>query len=419
MAHCACTATWDVAGSSVDLNSLLSYVWKGGNGSESSEDCSKDEDPDNTSHTDPPQPLMLHPPDPDTPTSCEVHIACREHTNAAIVGLAVVSSAHHIEIFTKDGYLATGRGEVVCKPGNGSSCQQTMYHADLDLSYPVTDLSIRFVTLADRSCLVVYIIEVVLSPFLGMPGRVDHGRVHQMLGESGVELSDGARNLMRLVESQQQNQGSAMGQQTSNMAALLPLLGMFTGKMGGGLPPPAPPTPPNIPSQAASPSPPISSSRPPVSSMTEMQGGDFSHMLQNLTLSDQAGASGLNGDLMFSMLQNVCKEVGQNRQTSGADGRQVQGKETSSVDGMDVEDRDTNCQDESGKVLVKEEVNDKSRFVTEHEMSDMESRIMGNLSSMEERIMGRVDDQLQDMQNRIESKLDAVLNAVLSKKENS
>ncbi|CAH1258791.1 C10orf88 [Branchiostoma lanceolatum] len=414
MAHCTCTASWNVAGGSLDLSSVLSYAWKGSDESESSEDCSKDEDLDGTS---PPQPLILQPPDLDTPTSCEVHIACREHTAAEIVGLAVVSSAHHIEIFTKDGYQATGRGEVVCKPGNGSSCQQTMYHADLDLTYPVTDLSIRFVTLADRSCLVVYIIEVLLSPCKpAVPGRVDHRKVHQMLGESGVELSDGAKNLMRLVESQQQNKGNAMGQQTSNMTALLPLLGMFTGAMGGQ------PPPPKHPAQTTSQVPPASSSRTPVSSNTDIQDGDFSNMLQKLTLSDQAGASGLNGDLMLSVLQNVCKDVGQNRQTStGAEGRQVltQKKETSRVDGMDVGGRETSCRDEQGKGQVEEEINDNPRFVTDHEMSDMENRIMGNLSSMEERIMGRVDDQLQGMQSRIESKLDAVLNAMLSKKDDS
>ncbi|XP_078588736.1 ATPase PAAT-like isoform X2 [Branchiostoma floridae x Branchiostoma japonicum] len=415
MAHCTCTASWDVAAGSVDLSSVLSYAWAESDESES-EDCSKDEDHDGTSHTNPPQPLILQPADSDTPTSCEVQIACREPTSAEIVGLAVVSSAHHIEIFTKDGYQSTGRGEVVCKPGNGSSCQQTMYHAELDLNYPVTDLSIRFVTLADRSCLVVYIIEVVLSPCkLPMPGRVDHRKVHQMLGESGVELSDGARKLMTLVESQQQNQGNAMGQQTSNMAALLPLLGMFTGTMGGQPSPIA--APPNRSLQAASQGQTISSSKIPVSSETDMQGGDFSNMLQKLTLSDQAGATNMNGDLMFSMLQNVCKEVGKNRQTSSADEQVLtKEKETPSLDDMDV--GDASCQDEPGKDLVKE-TDDTSRFVTEHEMADMENRIMGNLSSMEERIMGRVDDQLQGMQSRIESKLDAVLNAVLSKKNDS
>eukprot|EP00058_Branchiostoma_floridae_P006873 XP_002592361.1 hypothetical protein BRAFLDRAFT_129636 [Branchiostoma floridae] len=328
MAHCTCTASWDVAAGSVDLSSVLNYAWTESDESE-------------------------------------------------------------------------------------SSCQQTMYHADLDLNYPVTDLSIRFVTLADRSCLVVYIIEVVLSPCkLPIPGTVDHRKVHQMLGESGVELSDGARKLMTLVESQQQNQENAMSQQISNMAALLPLLGMFTGTMGGQPSPTA--APPKRPSQADSQGHPIST---PVSSQANMQGSDFSNMLQKLTLSDQAGAKGQDGDLMFSMLQNVCKEVGKNRQTSSADEQVLtKEKETPSLDDMDV--GDANCQDEPGKDLVKE-TNDSSRFVTEHEMADMENRIMGNLSSMEERIMGRVDDQLQGMQSRIESKLDAVLNAVLSKKNDS
>ncbi|KAM9066972.1 ATPase PAAT [Sarcophilus harrisii] len=146
-------------------------------------------------------------------SSCFLYLKCSPHRCEEIVSLGILSEARNMEVYAREEYCGTSRGENVCTVQQNSENEITLYKKYLKLECPTDYCKIKLLSFGDKQSIFVSKIVVQLKAgsanssisFPALGSRIDLDRVQTMMESMGSKLSPGAQQLMNMVRFQQRN----------------------------------------------------------------------------------------------------------------------------------------------------------------------------------------------------------------------
>nr|XP_020819841.1 uncharacterized protein C10orf88 homolog isoform X2 [Phascolarctos cinereus] len=145
-------------------------------------------------------------------SSCFLYLKCNPHRCEEIVSLGILSEARNMEVYAREEYCGTSRGESVCTVHNSEN-EITLYKKYLKLECPTDCCKIKLLSFGDKQSIFVSKIVVQVravsayssTSFPALGSRIDLDRVQTMMESMGSKLSPGAQQLMNMVRFQQRN----------------------------------------------------------------------------------------------------------------------------------------------------------------------------------------------------------------------
>lgn len=357
--------------------------------------------------------------------ACELMVTCKPHYNVSIQGICIVSEARTVECYSKtDGYIQSSRG-VLVEPGNHGDDSEDdikLYHCGLKLEEPESEITLKFLSLGDRTTFRLYKLKFVLlqgegdNSLKARSGNIDVSKVKGYLHSMGDSVPNNAMELLQSVEQFQKTQMSGL-QGIQNMFGGLNL-GQTDGLSGllsvvsklGPMTNDRQKSHHSANSQKdqcdQSISPPFSSGR---------LNSDIKP-LENLARSlsqgeDQSQFEGQDGDMMYKMLQNICGSVSKMRDVK------VRQDEKTTQDDVHFQQRteNSNCQettdDESKTVSAAAGMNSEELQIA---IQETVSKIF---MSTEQRLKDYIDSSLVALEDRISQKFDTLLQTLVKKSD--
>ncbi|XP_027695579.1 uncharacterized protein C10orf88 homolog [Vombatus ursinus] len=146
-------------------------------------------------------------------SSCFLYLKCNPHRCEEIVSLGILSQARNMEVYAREEYCGTGRGESVCTVQHNGENEITLYKKYLKLECPSDCCKIKLLSFGDKQSIFVSKIVVQVravsanssTSFPAVGSRIDLDRVQTMMESMGSKLSPGAQQLMNMVRFQQRN----------------------------------------------------------------------------------------------------------------------------------------------------------------------------------------------------------------------
>ncbi|XP_072480859.1 ATPase PAAT [Notamacropus eugenii] len=146
-------------------------------------------------------------------SSCFLYLKCNPHRCEEIVSLGILSEARNMEVYAREEYCGTSRGERVCTVQRNSENEITLYKKYLKLECPTDFCKIKLLSFGDKQNIFVSKIVVQVravsanssTSFPALGSRIDLDRVQTMMESMGSKLSPGAQQLMNMVRFQQRN----------------------------------------------------------------------------------------------------------------------------------------------------------------------------------------------------------------------
>ncbi|XP_043842611.1 ATPase PAAT [Dromiciops gliroides] len=144
--------------------------------------------------------------------SCFLYLKCNPYRCEEIVSLGILSEARNMEVYAKEEYCGTSRGESICTVQHNSE-EITLYKKYLKLECPTDYCKIKLLSFGDKQSIFVSKIVVQVravsanssTSFPALGSRIDLDRVQTMMESMGSKLSPGAQQLMNMVRFQQRN----------------------------------------------------------------------------------------------------------------------------------------------------------------------------------------------------------------------
>ncbi|XP_044518549.1 ATPase PAAT [Gracilinanus agilis] len=144
---------------------------------------------------------------------CFLYLKCNPHRCEEIVSLRILSEARNMEVYAREEYCGTSRGENVCTIQNNSENEITLYKKYLKLECSTDSCKIKLLSFGDKQNIFVSKIIVQVrtvsanssTSFPALGSRIDLDRVQTMMESMGSKLSPGAQQLMNMVRFQQRN----------------------------------------------------------------------------------------------------------------------------------------------------------------------------------------------------------------------
>lgn len=364
--------------------------------------------------------------------ACELMVTCKPHYNVSIHGICIVSEARTVECYSKtDGYIQSSRG-VPVEPGNhGDDCEDDikLYHCGLKLEEPESEITLKFLSLGDRTAFRLYKLKYVLlqgegdNSLRSRPGNIDISKVKGYLHSMGDSVPDNAVELLQSVEQFQKTQLSGL-QGFQNMFAGLNLGQADPGGLSGLL---------SVVSKLG----PMTNDRQnshhkATNSQTDKSDQSISSTfssgrlnsdikpLENLarSLSQGEGQSqfeGQDGDVMYKMLQNICGSVSKMRDVK------VRQDEENTQDDVHLQQRTENSN--SRETIT---TDDKSKTITtapRMNSEELQKAIQETVSkifmSTEQRLKDYIDSSLVALEDRLSQKFDSLLQTLVEKKDST
>ncbi|XP_036591125.1 ATPase PAAT [Trichosurus vulpecula] len=145
--------------------------------------------------------------------SCFLYLKCNPHRCEEIVSLGILSEARNMEVYAREEYCGTSRGESVCTVQRNSENEITLYKKYLKLECPTDCCKIKLLSFGDKQSIFVSKIVVQVravsanssTSFPAVGSRIDLDRVQTIMESMGSKLSPGAQQLMNMVRFQQRN----------------------------------------------------------------------------------------------------------------------------------------------------------------------------------------------------------------------